>query len=797
MFTDLRFVFRTLFRNRTFTLVTVFTLALGIGAAAAIFSVADYVLFRANKFPDRVYLVGGRTDTGALMPVRFDYMMRAYEQTTAMDEYGKAAFVAGNIVIKGQPVATSWLGVSPNLFNMLGVTPALGRGFLPGEGKDGADNVVIVSDHFWHQFLGGSPDVLGSKITMGDTVCTIVGVLRTGQVLPMYFMADVFRPLVYRVNPQQPWLPQLWLLGKLRQGVSPEQAQAMLSSVKLDVPAPLREYVAKDRVALSTLSQLNQSLINAGIYWMMLGAVGFLYAIACLNVSNLVLVRMLGQRRELSIRLALGGGLWRVFRLLVLESVTLALLGALAGALVASWLFPLLLRAAGTSFGGMNWSGWLLNWRVIGLLGGLTILTSLFIVVVPVIRLLRTDIHAGLKDGGGALGESRALGHVRAGFVVLQAAFAVVLLCGAGLMVRTFQNLRSVNLGFDPSDKVKMQITFPPSTPTEIQARLARLREVEAVLLRTPGVRAVGFGNDIVLPGYYFPNVELVGPGGDPLKASVSSFGNGFQDAAGLTLKRGQWLTHKKGDDILVNEALARVLWPKADPVGQFVRTVNQGPGTPRGWQGWRVVGVVGDIRANMRESPGLCVYGPETWAPFNFNTFVVRLTRKYDEAFAGTLRRELYAYDPQLVVDQILPLSQVRDQQLWAEHLTDSVLKVLSGMAALLTVVGMFSVLAYTVDCRMSEFGVRLALGATRGHLMTLVMRRSLLLAAVGLAIGIGATFGLTRYLQSLLYRTSAQDPLMLAAVGTILIATSVLACALPAYRATKADVVRLLRSE
>ena len=150
MFTDLRFVFRTLFRNRTFTLVTVFTLALGIGAAAAIFSVADYVLFRANKFPDRVYLVGGRTDTGALMPVRFDYMMRAYEQTTAMDEYGKAAFVAGNIVIKGQPVATSWLGVSPNLFNMLGVTPALGRGFLPGEGKDGADNVVIVSDHFWH-----------------------------------------------------------------------------------------------------------------------------------------------------------------------------------------------------------------------------------------------------------------------------------------------------------------------------------------------------------------------------------------------------------------------------------------------------------------------------------------------------------------------------------------------------------------------------------------------------------------------------------------------------------------------
>jgi ABC-type antimicrobial peptide transport system permease subunit len=273
-------------------------------------------------------------------------MARAYEEkTSVMSAYAKAAYMTGNIVIDGQPVATTWIGVSSGLFSMLGITPARGRAFLPGEDVAGADQVVVVSDQFWRRNLGAKEDVLGRKIIVGDAVCTVVGVLRAGQTLPPYFFNDVFRPLAYRVDPMQPWMPNLFLLGRLRPGVTREQAAKVLAEIPVEVPAPLRQFASEDRAALSSMKEVSQ-LFRAEIYWVMLGAVGFLYAIACLNASNLIIVRMLGRHRELSIRLALGGGRWRVIRLLTLESLILAVLASLAGALVANWFFPLLLSAA-------------------------------------------------------------------------------------------------------------------------------------------------------------------------------------------------------------------------------------------------------------------------------------------------------------------------------------------------------------------------------------------------------------------------------------------------------------------
>jgi putative ABC transport system permease protein len=219
--------------------------------------------------------------------------------------------------------------------------------------------------------------------------------------------------------------------------------------------------------------------------------------------------------------------------------------------------------------------------------------------------------------------------------------------------------------------------------------------------------------------------------------------------------------------------------------------------GPPADWKGWVIAGVIGDIHTTLRNAPEFYIYSPEGWAPFNFNTFVVRLSRDYDEAFAGLIRRKLYTFNPRIVVSQILPLNGVRDNQLWAERMANSVLKVLAGIALLLTVVGIFSVLAYTVDRRMGEFGVRMAMGATRRDLIQLVMRRGLLLTLAGIVFGLAGSMALTRYLQSLLFETSAQDPWVLAAVGGILLGTSVLACVLPAQRAAKVDISRLLRSE
>lgn len=800
MISDLRFVLRALTRNRSFTLVTVLTLALGIGSAAAIFSVTDWVLFKATKFPEDVYLIGGHSADVPFMPVRFDFMARAYEQSAGpMTEYSKAASMTGNVVIDGEPVATNWLGVTPGFFSMIGITPAQGRGFLPGEDVAGKDQVVVVSHHFWKTRLGGKGDVLGRKIIVGDAVCTVVGVLREGATLPPYFWNDIFRPLAYRVDPAQPWMPQLFVLGRLRPGVTRDQAAKMLAAAPMEVPAPMKQWISNDEAALSSLREMTQ-LFRPEIYWVMVGAVGFLYAIACLNASNLMLVRMLGQQRELSIRLALGGGRGRIIRLLALESIALAVLATLVGAVVANWFFPLLLSAAGGFGSAPDWRTWTLGTRTLGVLGLLTVVTSLLIVVVPALRVLRAEIYAGLKEGGAALGESRTVARLRGGFVVLQAAFAMILLAGAGLMIQTFHNLQKIDLGFEPAGRAKVHLVLPPGEymkENDWEPCLLKLRSIQAELMRVPGVQAVGFGQDLLLPGYYYASHTLEGPQGKPIKAAMAGFNIGYQDAAGLRLKRGRWLNQSRGNEIMVNEAFARACWPDQDPIGQFVRPVAGNPGAGADWKGWVVAGVVGDVRSTMRDAPNNYIYSPEGWGVANLTTFIVRLSRDYNEAFAGLIRRQLYAYDPKLVVPQIMPLGAARDQQLWAENMANSVLKVLAGIALLLTVIGVFSVLAYTVDRRMGEFGVRMAMGATRGDLVRLVMQRGVLLTLAGVIAGIGGALALTQSLRTLLFEVSPQNPVVLALVGLVLVLASVLGCVVPALRATKVDVTRLLRSE
>lgn len=805
MLSDLRYVLRALARNRGFTAVTVLTLALGIGSGGSIFSLVDWVLFRGSSFPEDIYLVGGQNELQPFMPVRFEFMTRAYEtETRAVREFAKVSNQQGNIVVKDQPVDTNWLGISPNLFPMFGITPRVGRGFLPEEAKEGADQVAIVSDRFWKTHLGGRDDALGQKIIVGNASCTIVGILREGQQFPPFLYRGVYRPLTYRVDPGQPWGVQFFFFVQLATGVSREQAEAALraTATKIDLPVQYGDFYKKDRASLSSMGELNR-FSRPEVFWVMLGAVGFLYAIACLNASNLMLVRMLGLRRELSIRLALGGGRWRIIRLLTMESVVLALLSGLVGLLVANWLFPLLLSATGgsSSFGQRDWTSWTLSWRIVGVMSALTVITSLIIALIPAVRVLRTEINSGLKDGGAALGESRALARLRGLLVVLQAAFAVVLLVGAGLMIRTFANFQKIDLGFEPARLMKVYLGLPPNFPRDPkawEAQLARLREIQAEFQRVPGVRAVGFGQDVLLPGWYNAYLPVLAHDGQPVKIALTGFNLGFHEASGIKLKRGRWHNKSQGNEILVNESLAKALWPAGtDPIGQFVRTQNNNPSASGDWKGWEVVGVVADIRSTMRDAPGRYIYGPEAWSAGTFGCFVLRLDREFDVAFASDLRRKLYAFDPHIVVQDVMPVSRIRDQQLWAEQMANGMLKVLAGIALLLTIVGIFSVLAYTVDRRMGEFGVRLALGATPRELVLLVMRRGVMLTLLGVAVGTGGALLLTRYLQSMLFEVTGNDPWVLVAVGGILMGTSVLACVVPARRAARVDVSKLLRSE
>jgi hypothetical protein len=362
-------------------------------------------------------------------------------------------------------------------------------------------------------------------------------------------------------------------------------------------------------------------------------------------------------------------------------------------------------------------------------------------------------------------------------------------------MVRTFQNLQEVDLGFDPTNRVKVQISLPPELMRDWEPWAARMREIQAQLQRIPGVQAASFGDDSLLPGYYFAGMGVLSPEGKTIKVAMCCQSLGHEAASGLRLKAGRWLDKSNGNDVMVNETLARTLWPGLDPVGQFLRSAQPNPGGGQDWKGWQVVGVVGDVRSTMREAPKSYLYAPEAWS--RGSMFVVKFKGEYSPAFAGQIKKSLYAFDHSLVVLQILPLTEVREQQLWMEKMANSVLKVLAGIALVLTIVGIFSVLAYTVDRRMGEFGVRMALGATRRDLVTLVMRRGVLLTGVGVVVGVGGALGLTRSLQSLLFEISPQSPLILVLVAVLLIFAAVLGCFWPALRATKADISKLLRSE
>lgn len=795
MASDIRYAIRSLSRAKGFTLVTVLTLALGIGSAAAIFNVVDWILFRSSGFPTDIYNVGHTTRQGGLQNYLWEPEYRAYrDQTGVFSEIGLLSYRPVNVAIDGNPVESSTLAVSVNALSMVGIVPALGRGFLPGEDVDGRNDVVIINDDFWSREFARDPGVLGRKVTVDQQVCTIVGVLRRDQRYPPFCYSRVYRPLVYKPNPIAPWDPSVVVFGRLKPGILPGQAESLLAGAKPDLLPRFAHALDGTKPKLSTLRELGK-WDRPEVYWMLVGAVGFLYAIACLNASNLMLLRMLGKRRELSVRLALGGGPWTLMRIVLMESLGVSLAACAAGILIANWLVPLFWVLAGSPSSDTHWAAWSLGWRTLAALGGLTLLTGAVIAVVPALRLLRLNIHEGLKEGGAAVGESVRLARLRGAFVVLQATFAVILLVGAGLMVRTFQRLQDVDLGFDASQRVKVRLEFPVGYVDEDGPRMALLERLQDHLRRVPGVASVTFGSDIEMAGYQIGGTQIMLADGTPLDVGLAWIPEDFAETAGIRLKRGRWMENSsKKSEVVINETLARRRYGKEDPVGQLIKMV----GMPlKGPAGWTVVGVVADIRETVRSAAGSQLFLPGKWAPRTMSTFVLRMSRDPGEAIAGALRRSVYQFDPRIVTVGVNAMDKLRDQQLYYERFATSVLKVLSAIATLLTIVGLFSVLAYTVDQRMGEFGVRLALGATRGNLVALILRRAMLLAGVGIVLGIAGSMALTRYLQSLLFETPPYDPAVLALVVASLATASLAAGTLPALRAARVDVTRLLKAE
>lgn len=706
---DFRFSLRSLRRARGYTLTVLFTLVLGIGVTTIVYEITAWIIFSGSPYPksEQLYLIGNRdkqNNTGFyVMGLQYQAFR---EQTDVFSEYAAVSPYTDNVVVDGEPVVANVFGVSPDCFRTLGIRPVLGRSFLPEEYDAGSENVVVITDLFWHRHFNGSQDAIGRKVLIDRRARIVVGVLAPGQQVPSHFAADVYEPLVLKVDPANVFEPVLSIIGRLKPGVTTDQALAALSAVKLPTIAGwASEYFGGQKVTLTNVAKLNRS----EIYWVLFAAAAFLFAIACLNAVNLMLIRLIGRRRELSIRFAIGGSRWQVVRLLLAENLVLSLIAFLAVVFAARWLFPPLFSLLDGEGSAAYTNYW--NWGTLACIGGLTFLTCSVTALAPAMRLFRTDINTGLKDGGPTLGEGRGAGRIRTLLIVLQATFAVVLMTGAGLMVHSFEKLHRVDLGFDPVGKVKVWLLFPKGhEPKSGEEQLQLFEKLKQRLGLIPGVTAVSYSQDSLLEGAYYAGAQLQMADGTFQAVAGNFVSEDFQRTAGLRMKEGRWLSGKRGVfEVVINETLAKTRFGDKDPIGQFIKIQVSGdmPHT--------VVGVVKNVRETMRSTSGMRFYSPSWIYPPNIRTLVLRLDKDPEKEFAGVVRRAIYEVDPTLIASDVRSIDQSVTDTMSEENYAGNILKGLSGIALGLTVVGLFSVIAYTVESRMTEFGVRVALGQPR----------------------------------------------------------------------------------
>lgn len=490
---DVRFTARSLWSSKGFTAAVLATLVLGIGVSTAVFNLTKASIIFDLPYPNvgDLFRMGfsDKENPAVYWCPRFQY--QAYrDQTNAFSDYAAVLPRLANVTIQGEPVANWLVEVSGDCFGTLGITPARGRGFLPGEFRTGANAVVVISDVFWRRHFNASPDALGRQVMIDQVPCTVVGILAPNQPFPQSFGGDVYRPIDLSDDPNNLFM-MLSVIARLKTGVPREQAVAAMAAAKMPaLPVWASDYISHWKPILGKMTEIERPQH----LWVILAAGAFLYAISCLNVINLMLIRLLGRRRELSIRIAIGGSRFQVIRLLVVESAALSIASSVVVALLARFLFPALFSAINGDEDALFRNYW--DWGTLLCIAGLSLLACVSAVVVPAFRLLKADINPGLKDAGPTIGESRRSGRVRTSFIVLQAAFAVVLLIGTGLMVRSFERLRHLDLGFDPVGKVKVQVAVPSSYDLKPEARIQLFERLQRRLSTIPGVRSVSFGQD-------------------------------------------------------------------------------------------------------------------------------------------------------------------------------------------------------------------------------------------------------------------------------------------------------------
>jgi putative ABC transport system permease protein len=800
---DLRFGARMLAKKPGFTMIAVVTLALGIGANTAIFSVVNALLLRPLPYAEaeRLVLLAERTRDGARNGVPYpnfaDWRTRA-QSFAGMAMSGPESF---NLMGVDNPRRLSGRRVNWNFFSLLGVQPQLGRLFTEADDRYGASRTVVLSHGFWQRHFGGVADVIGKAVLLTSETYTVVGVAPPG--FEYFEAADVYVPIGLFLAPNSGMTDRgtsfggSYAVARLKPGVTLKQANNEMAALAQQLA---QEY-PKINEGTSAQAEHLQDVMSESVrrsLWVLLGAVGFILLIACINVANLMLARAAERQKELAVRLALGAGHWRIVRQLLSESLLLAGLGAAGGLLLGRLMLAGLLTLAPPEIPQLSRVG--LDNAVLLFTLGVAALTSLLFGLAPALRASKTDLQTALKDGG-RLTTSAAREGMRKALLIAEVSLSLVLLAGAGLLLRSMYNLLRVDLGFEPGNLLTMRFELSDKKYSPQTGRVFYdecLARVQAV----PGARSAAWSQSLPIEGSYWDSVFTAAdkpvpsranlPASDYLRVSADYF-----ETMGIRLLRGRWFssadTPESAPVAVINETLSRRIWPNEDPIGKRIKQ-----GFPEYNGLWReVIGVVNDVKTNGVDRPtSMQTYVLFSQTPGTFLGLIVR-TQGNPLAVAAPIEQAIHTVDKDLPVFSIFTMDQLLGNSLAQRRLTLILLASFAALALLLAAVGVYGVIAYMVRQRTRELGVRLALGAQAGDVLKLILGQGLKLALIGVALGLAEAFALTRWMESLLFGVRPTDPLTFCLIAVVLLCVALVACWLPARSATQVDPLLALRCE
>src|SRR5262245_4002905 len=802
---DLRYGARMLAKQKGFTAVAVITLALGIGANAAVFSVVNAVLLRTLPYPEpdllvmlqNQFLARNLRNAGVSAADYADYR----RQKQVFEEV--AAGSAGSFNLSGmdRPENISGSLVTAGFFPLLEIRPVVGRVFSEGEDRPGYNQVVVLSEDFWRRRFGADPGVIGRTLQLDDRSYTVVGVIPPAP--EPLGPNEVFTPAAFtpdQMNHAARGGRSLFALARLKRGVSLAQAQAEMNVFAQSLA---KEFPNDDSaesgwgIRIDSLSELWVGDVRLAL-WVLMGAVGFVLLIACANVANLLLGRATARAREISIRAALGAGSWRIARQILTENALLGLLGGGGGLLLAFWGIEILRKIGPQNFPRLREIG--IDWPVMGFTLGISLLTAALAGIAPLIEANRRNLHETLKDGlragAGGLRQNRA----RSLLVVAEVALSLILLVGAGLLLQSFVRLQRVAPGFKPQNALTFRVPLSGGRYPEQAQRVAFIDHLIERVRTLPGVIAVGATSTLPFIGWNSSSIFGIEgrdtpSGGATPHADIRRVTYGFFAAMGIPLSRGRLFTETDTANTpfvaLVDEKLAEQYWPGEDPIGERVKM----GGPQSSW--YTIVGVVGHVKQsqlNAESKGGLYLVCSQNRA---FMITIVARTSNAPERLAGVLQREVSAIDKDVPVYEVKTMNERLMDSITPQRLTTYLVAAFAGVALLLAMFGIYGVMSHSVGQRTREIGVRMALGAQVSDVLKLVIKQGVTLTLTGVLIGSITAIGLTRLIKNLLFDVSATDPLTFAAVVLLLIFVAFVACWLPSRRATKVDPLVALRNE